>query len=79
MALGKLTDLELLYAPPRTRRDAAGRRRRSAFSHVVLRSFVGFNVFTGTVPSWIGSMAKLAELYAPLSCAGCGYCDAGVN
>ena len=68
--LGKLTDLETLCAALRgraalRRRAAAHRRDRSApraHAPAVLRSYCSENKLSGTIGSWIGSMAKLTYL-----------------
>ncbi len=68
--LGKLTDLESLCAALRCRRAAHRRDRSAPRSHApaVVRSDCsrnrhdGAEGFSGTVGSWIGSMAKLAYL-----------------
>ncbi len=61
--LGKLTDLETLCAALRRRR-AAHRRDRSAprSRAAMMRSACGENKLSGTIGSWIGSMAKLTLL-----------------
>ena len=67
-ALGALTDLELLRARPLASGGKArhGPLRRSVRScaRAVLRSGLGSNRLTGTIGSWISSLAKLAYLYA---------------
>ncbi len=69
--LGKLTDLEHLCAALRHRR-AAHRRigRRRAHAPALVRSDCSENTFSGTIGGWIGSMAKLTWLYAPLCAHG---------
>ena len=61
--LGKLTDLEDLCAALRRRR-AAHRRDRSAprSRAAVVCSDCSRNKLSGTIGSWIGSMAKLTYL-----------------
>ncbi len=61
--LGKLTDLESLCAALRRRRAAIGGPVGAALMH--LRrwcSQCNQNQFSGTIGSWIGSMAKLTSL-----------------
>ncbi len=62
--LGKLTDLEDLCAALRRRRAAHRRDRSAPRAHApaVVRSGCGENKLSGTIGSWIGSMAKLAWL-----------------
>ena len=61
--LGNLRDLERLCAALRRRR-AAHRRDRSAprSRAAVMRSDCNTNLLSGTIGSWIGSMAKLTWL-----------------
>ncbi len=62
--LGKLTDLEQLCAALR-RRAAAHRRDQSApraHAPAVVCSDCSENKLSGTIGSWIGSMAKLTWL-----------------
>jgi hypothetical protein len=61
--LSKLADLEKLCAAL-SRRRAAHRRDRSAprSRAAVVCSACGENKLSGTIGSWIGSMAKLAYL-----------------
>ena len=63
--LGKLTDLEDLCAAPRRLRVGDGRTRRARSVCMWLRSGLGPNRFSGTLGSWVGSLAKLTWLYAP--------------
>ena len=63
--LGKLTDLEELCAAPRRLRVGDGRTRRARSVCVWLRSSLSSNGFSGTLGSWVGSLAKLRKLYAP--------------
>jgi hypothetical protein len=69
-ALGALTALELLCARPLgARREGparGGKARRGPLrrSDAVLRSELSSNGLTGTIGSWIGSLAKLKLLYA---------------
>jgi hypothetical protein len=70
-ALGTLTDLVALCArpPPIPRGGEGPARPRSAESvrpraRAVLRSNLLSNGLTGTIGSWIGSLAKLTGLYA---------------
>jgi hypothetical protein len=69
-ALGALTDHVALCARPPIPRGGEGPARpRSAESvrsraRAVLRSYLGYNGLTGTIGSWIGSLAKLTVLYA---------------
>ena len=70
-ALGALTDLVALCArAPKPAPAGKARRRRAPAESVrpraraVLRSYLGSNGFTGTIDSWIGSLAKLTLLYA---------------
>ena len=63
--LGKLTDLESLCAAPRRLRVGDGRTRRARSVCVWLRSELQSNGFSGTLGSWVGSLVKLTELYAP--------------
>ncbi len=63
--LGKLTDLEDLCAAPRRLRVGDGRTRRARSVCVWLRSELASNGFSGTLGSWVGSLAKLTRLYAP--------------
>ena len=63
--LGKLTDLEHLCAALRRCCRAAHRRDRSApraHAPAVVRSGCSENKLSGTIGSWIGSMAKLTLL-----------------
>jgi hypothetical protein len=61
--LGKLTDLEDLCAALRRRRAAHRRTgRRRALRAAVVRSNLHANKLSGTIGSWIGSMAKLTWL-----------------
>ena len=62
--LGKLTDLEALCAALRRRRAAHRRDRSAPRSHApaVVRSDCSENQLSGTIGSWIGSMAKLRWL-----------------
>ncbi len=63
--LGKLTDLEDLCAAPRRLRIGDGRTRRARSVCGWLRSSLSSNRFSGTLGSWVGSLAKLSGLYAP--------------
>ena len=58
--LGKLTDLEILYAAMVHKQSADGSASRVHVA-VVCRS-CGQNKLSGTIGSWIGSVAKLTEL-----------------
>ncbi len=62
--LGKLTDLEQLCAALRRCCRAVHRRDRSAprSRAAVVRSYCYENKLSGTIGSWIGSMAKLSIL-----------------
>ncbi len=61
--LGKLTDLETLCAALRRRRAAiGGTGRRPAQTPTVVCSYCPKNKLSGTIGSWIGSMAKLTYL-----------------
>ena len=61
--LGKLTDLETLCAALRCRRAACGGPVGAARSRAaVVRSYFSTNTLSGTIGSWIGSMAKLTWL-----------------
>jgi hypothetical protein len=69
-ALGALTDLSALCARPLgARREGPARpappNQRSR-TRAVLRSGLESNVLTGTIGSWISSLAKLKILYARL-------------
>ncbi len=63
--LGKLTNLEELCAAPRRPRVGDGRTRRARSVCGWLRSWLSSNRFSGTLGSWVGSLAKLRKLYAP--------------
>ena len=61
--LGKLTDLEALCAALLRRRAAiGGTGRRRAYAFAVVCSDCSYNKLSGTIGSWIGSIAKLAWL-----------------
>ncbi len=63
--LGNLSDLEDLCAALRRRRTAHRRDRSEpprAHAPAVVRSDCGENKLSGTIGSWIGSMAKLTIL-----------------
>ena len=70
-ALGALTDLVGLCARPAQAR-AAGKARRGpapaesvrSRARAVLHSYLDSNGLTGTIGGWIGSLAKLTDLYA---------------
>ncbi len=70
--LGKLTDLEELCAAPRRLRVGDGRACRARIVCVWLRSELSSNRFSGTLGSWVGSLAKLRRLYVPA----CAHTDA---
>ncbi len=63
--LGTLTDLVSLCAAPRRLRVGDGRTRRARSVCVWLRSALSSNRFSGTLGSWVGSLAKLSYLCAP--------------
>jgi hypothetical protein len=83
-ALGALTDLVELCArsPPIPRGGEGPARPRSAESvrsraRAVRRSYLDSNGFTGTIGSWIGSLAKLTYLYARALACMVGYRGSG--
>ncbi len=55
-------------ASPRRLRVGDGRTRRARSVCVWLRSSLSSNRFSGTLGSWVGSLAKLLKLYAPRAC-----------
>ena len=57
--LGKLTDLEILCAALRRRRTAVADRSAPRLRGAAVCSECGKNKLSGTIGSWIGSMAKL--------------------
>ncbi len=60
--LGKLTDLETLCAALRRLRAAMADRLGPRSRAAVVCSECSENAFSGTIGSWIGSMAKLTFL-----------------